>query len=112
MSGAYILILYNPKAQRIKVGKLGEIHFPRGYYFYVGSGMKNLRQRVNRHFRKKKKVKWHIDYLTKKFKVIKAKLFPSSRRLECPIAKILSARLRMVKGFGSSDCKCESHLFY
>lgn len=112
MTGAYILILYNPKKQKIKVGKLSKIEFVKGYYFYVGSGMKNLEQRVLRHRRKDKKIKWHIDYLTRKFKFIDAKLFPSSKRLECQIAKILSKNLIMVKSFGCSDCRCQSHLFY
>jgi Uri superfamily endonuclease len=112
MTGAYLLILFNPKAQRIKVGKLGEIDFAKGYYFYVGSGMKNLEQRVLRHQRKNKKIKWHIDYLTQQFKFIDAKLFPSSKRLECQIAKILSENLTMIKDFGCSDCRCPSHLFY
>ena len=112
MSGAYILILFNPNAQRIKVGKLGLINFAKGYYFYVGSGLKNLEQRVLRHLRKDKKIKWHIDYLTKKFKFIDAKLFPSTKRFECQIAAILGKNLLMIKGFGCSDCICQSHLFY
>jgi Uri superfamily endonuclease len=112
MTGAYILILCNPKKQRIKVGKLGKIDFAKGYYFYVGSGMKNLEQRVLRHQRKDKNIKWHIDYLTRKFKFIDAKLFPSSKRLECQIAQTFGKNLMMIKGFGCSDCQCLSHLFY
>jgi len=112
MTGAYLLILYNPKKQRIRVGRLGMIDFMKGYYFYVGSGMMNLEQRVLRHKRENKKIKWHIDYITWKFKFIDAKLFQSSKRLECKIAKILSKNLMMVKGFGCSDCRCKSHLFY
>ncbi len=112
MIGAYILILYNPEKQQIKVGKLGKIDFYKGYYFYVGSGMKNLEQRVLRHRRKDKKIKWHIDYLTRKFKFIDAKLFSSSKRIECQIAQNLSKNLEMIKGFGCSDCRCQSHLFY
>ena len=112
MTGAYILILFNPEKQRIKVGKFGKIDFAKGYYFYVGSGMKNLEQRVLRHQRKSKKIKWHIDYLTKKFKFIDAKLFPSPKRLECKIAEILGKNLMMIKNFGCSDCRCPNHLFY
>ena len=112
MTGAYILILFNPRKQLIKVGKLGKIDFLKGYYFYIGSGMQNLEKRVLRHQSKHKKNKWHIDYLTKKFKFIDAKLFPSSKRLECQIAKILGKNLMMIKDFGCSDCRCQSHLFY
>lgn len=112
MAGAYILILFNPKKRRIKVGKLGLMDFAKGYYFYVGSGMKNLEQRVLRHQRKSKKIKWHIDYITRKFKFIDAKLFSSSKRLECQIAEILGKNLLMIKDFGCSDCHCKSHLFY
>jgi len=112
MTGAYILFLFNPKKQRIKIGKLGDIDFIKGYYFYVGSGMKNLEQRVLRHQRKHKKIKRHIDYLTRKFKFIDAQLFPSSKRLECQIAEILGKNFMMVRGFGCGDCRCPSHLFY
>ncbi len=111
-TGAYLLILFNPKKQPVRIGKLGKINFLRGYYFYVGSGMKNLEQRVLRHKRKQKKIRWHIDYLTKRFQFVDAKLFPSSRKLECQIAKILAQKFKMIKGFGCSDCRCQSHLFY
>jgi len=31
---------------------------------------------------------------------------------ECDIAKRLADYFDCVRGFGSSDCNCESHLFY
>lgn len=112
VSGAYILILFNPRKQCLKIGKLGKIFFAAGYYFYVGSGMKSLRKRVLRHQQKKKTVRWHIDYLTRRFKFIEVKLFYSKERLECKIAKILQRKFTAITGFGCSDCRCPSHLFY
>jgi len=36
----------------------------------------------------------------------------SEKRKECEIAKDLSDKFSNIQDFGSSDCKCESHLFY
>jgi Uri superfamily endonuclease len=36
----------------------------------------------------------------------------TDERLECPLADILAGKgLEAVAGFGSSDCRCRSHLF-
>jgi sugar fermentation stimulation protein A len=95
------------------VGNLGDIFFKKGFYIYVGSGMGNLEQRMNRHRRKRKNRHWHIDYLLEYAKLLNILPVRSSNRLECKIAsairKITDSR---ILSFGSSDCSCDSHLFY
>jgi hypothetical protein len=36
-SGLYIAVFYLPRVQKVRVGKLGQFHFKKGVYFYVGS---------------------------------------------------------------------------
>jgi Uri superfamily endonuclease len=59
----YCLITQLNKNSTIKVGKLGEIDFKKGYYVYVGSALNSIDSRVWRHLSKEKKLFWHIDYL-------------------------------------------------
>ena len=99
---------------RIHVGSLGAVEFKKGYYIYVGSGQKNLEKRIQRHKRRIKKVKWHIDYLTTRsdVKVLKAAAYNLPKKYECIIADILrSMRFKPIRGFGSTDCGCISHLY-
>ena len=108
---SYILDLGVSRTLIIEVGRLGKIRFPKGKYFYVGSGKKNLLKRLDRHKKKDKKIFWHIDYLTtNRFVMInEAEL---SSRGECELAKGLKVKgFQPVRGFGSSDCRCVSHLF-
>jgi Uri superfamily endonuclease len=77
--------------------------------------MVNLEKRVERHFRDHKRLKWHIDYLLKKARIVKAVLFPSEEKEECHLNRtVLESENGMtaIKGFGSSDCSCEAHLGY
>ena len=89
-----------------------------GYYCYIGSALKGrLITRVRRHISpaSSKKIHWHIDYLLtiSDIKIIKLILNPSSFREECALAQtIKKLSTDEVLGFGSSDCNCNSHLFY
>ena len=75
--------------------------------------MNALSARLARHQRKTKKLHWHIDYLTAKADRIIALPIRSSERLECRIAEALSGILEAgPRGFGSSDCRCATHLFF
>lgn len=65
-SGSYAIILYLNDDCYIDIGKKGRYYFETGYYIYAGSGIRNLIQRVDRHFKKDKALKWHIDYLSVK----------------------------------------------
>ena len=108
----YVLILYLPAGRRLRVGRLGLRGFKAGIYFYVGSGGRSPLKRIARHIRKDKRKFWHIDYLTVHSKVIGAFLLEADVSLECILARGLSKALVSIPGFGSSDCRCGSHLFF
>jgi sugar fermentation stimulation protein A len=111
--GSYLLVLKSERLKLIEVGRLGKFMFQKGYYIYVGSAMSNLRARIKRHRQKRKKIHWHIDYLTQFTDEFLAIPIRSSQRQECEIAQALSSIMKGgPPGFGSSDCKCLTHLFW
>jgi Uri superfamily endonuclease len=110
--GSYILVIYLPAETRLNAGKLGEVFFRAGYYAYVGSAMRGFASRLPHHLRKNTKPHWHIDYLLQVASLEKIKTFESDSRQECAIARFLMQQLEYIPGFGCSDCKCKSHLFY
>ncbi|MDP2647521.1 MAG: DUF123 domain-containing protein, partial [Desulfobacterales bacterium] len=63
--GTYALLLRCRHEKRLVVGKLGQIQTRKGYYVYAGSafGPGGVFSRVQRHFRKLKPCRWHLDYL-------------------------------------------------
>jgi len=111
--GVYLLVFKIKNKEKLKIGSLGERIFKKGFYIYVGSAMNNLTKKINRHLRKSKKLKWHIDYLLKKGENLKAIPIRSFEKKECEIAEELSLISQgIIPDFGASDCKCKSHLFY
>ncbi len=112
MKGSYILLIELTEEQTITTGSLGALYFPRGHYAYVGSAMGGVESRLNRHFRGTKKPHWHIDYLLQKASISGAIICETEDKVECAIAQALSHRFESVPGFGASDCKCPSHLFF
>jgi Uri superfamily endonuclease len=115
MKGAYILELWLDYDKQITIGKLGVINFKKGRYFYVGSSQNNVEKRIAYHMKDDKKIHWHIDYLTtsKDFIKIQAKIFESCKKeKECEISADLGKKYFSIDGFGCSDCRCKSHLFY
>lgn len=105
------MLLIELKAdESIFVGSLGEISFLKGFYAYVGSALNNLGARIQRHLFAEKKFHWHIDYLLSYADVLDVFYKETNKKDECNIANKFS--LDAVEGFGCSDCKCESHLFY
>jgi len=110
--GIYLLLIHIPKRMRINIGALGEIEFYEGYYVYVGSAQRNLKRRIERHMRKEKKLKWHIDYLLTQATLEDFEVYPLGKEYEDNIAYALLKRYPGVKGFGSSDSRVGSHLFF
>jgi len=117
-SGSYQIYLYLSKPVSVSIGSLGEKSFKSGLYVYTGSAMKNLSQRIERHKKRLKKKRWHIDYLTadRNFRIVRIDVFPSKVREECSrnleILKVQKGTVP-IPGFGSSDCKsCPTHLVY
>lgn len=112
MKGTYVLVASLSEDKEIEVGKLGKIGFSEGAYAYVGSALNGLRVRVERHLRKDKKLYWHIDYLLVEAQVEDIIYAEDEVGIECKIAEILDNSFPWVEGFGSSDCRCKSHLFF
>jgi sugar fermentation stimulation protein A len=110
--GSYLLLLRLDKGRRVRIGGLGTFSFRRGYYVYVGSAMRNLRARLARHSRRRKTLHWHIDYLRQVTSGPVTLPIRSSLRQECEVAQAFAEILEPgPTGFGSSDCKCATHLF-
>ena len=112
MKGSYVLIIKNKEDQNIKIGSLGNIFFKEGFYAYIGSALSSLEARIKRHLRDDKNLHWHIDYLLKKTEIIEVFCKKSTTKEECDIANFFNQKLELIPGFGCSDCKCKSHLFY
>jgi Uri superfamily endonuclease len=115
--GHYVLVLRLMEEKTIEMGRLGTIDFPKGYYCYVGSaqGPGGLASRVGRHLGGQGKPGWHVDYLRRFANPFQAWLVRSEKRLECLLAKSLRqlhGGVVPVAKFGSSDCKCPSHLYH
>ena len=113
MKGCYCLIISLDDEKTIKIGKkLGKITFNKGHYVYVGSAMNSLTARVKRHLSDEKKLHWHIDYLLKNAAITDVIYNESDKKIECELSQCLAERANGIKGFGCSDCNCESHLHY
>ncbi len=111
-SGVYIAIFHLPIRRRITVGRLGTFWFEPGFYFYVGSAQRNLAARIDRHARQDKSLRWHIDYLSSRARMLGAIILPGPRSRECELASQLRVRsTAAVRAFGASDCRCPGHLF-
>ena len=116
-AGTYALLCFNKSEKRLNIGKLGKFIFKRGYYTYTGSalGMGGLRSRVYRHLKQDKSKHWHMDFLRESVSILEIWCLYGNERMECRWASIFGRADDYsipVKGFGSSDCKCGSHLFY
>lgn len=115
-SGAYQIKFHIKTDKIIQIGKYGAFLFESGEYVYTGSAMKNLRQRVARHWRKEKVLRWHIDYILNDIEceIKSIELYYSELKQECKLNQSLieSGCYRVwVDGLGSSDCRdCPSHL--
>ena len=113
LKGSYVLVLDLAEEQLVAVGKLGMCGFLAGHYLYFGSALNGLEGRLRRHLRSEKKLHWHIDYLAAVARVVDVWWIDDEVRRECHWA----ARATVVAGvsipvpkFGSSDCRCPSHL--
>jgi|GEM_PF-203829 Uri superfamily endonuclease len=118
-SGVYVLVLSLARAKRVTVGKLRTIQFALGFYAYVGSalgpgGFKRVARHLDVSAGRNKTHKWHIDHLSAVAEIIGISEITTGDRIECEVARNLALNpvLTSITGFGSSDCRCSSHLFY
>lgn len=115
MGGTYALFLTLPAETVASVGKMGTFAFPQGFYAYLGSARRGLRARIARHLRDNKAQHWHIDYFPYGARPTEIWYALSQERLECLWASALQGLPGVsmpVRGFGSSDCRCFSHLVH
>jgi len=115
--GTYALLLEATAIQDLPIGNLGVLHMTPGIYAYVGSalGPGGLAARIERHARREKMLHWHIDYLRAETRLVAVWFARGTRHRECHWSKILERAAGAqipLDGFGSSDCRCRSHLQY
>ena len=111
--GTYVLVITLGSDLTTEVGALGTLSFPAGTYLYAGSALGGLDQRVSRHIRHEKTVKWHIDRLTVAADSVIAYESCPDYVPECELASMAGdcGMVPSVDGFGCSDCSCRTHLF-
>ena len=115
--GVYALVVHLASDHTIQIGKLGNYDVESGYYVYIGSalGPGGLSVRIKHHAGRTDRPHWHIDYLKRVSKLKEVWFSYSNRVMEhqwaAVAAKMPGARMP-IKGFGSSDCGCVSHLCY
>jgi len=110
-----VLHIIMKKDAKIRIGKLGTIMFKKGTYYYAGSAQNSIEGRIKHHLNNKNKLHWHIDYLLNnpnaEIKSIHS-LKTNNKADECRTAEELSKTMNKISGFGCTDCKCESHLYF
>jgi endonuclease-3 len=112
--GTYVLVFALSEPVTVEVGALGQQRFPAGGYCYVGSALGSGGfSRIDRHRRvadgEHDVRHWHVDYfgghpaseLADVVRVV-------GRDCECALADELGDG--PARGFGASDCGCETHL--
>jgi Uri superfamily endonuclease len=115
--GTYIVLLQSNTDEHIEIGKHGLLQLETGVYAYVGSafGPGGVAARLKHHRSVSTRPHWHIDYLRARTQYLKAHYVISAHRYEHEWAKFLEntegVKIPM-RGFGSSDCVCKTHLFY
>ena len=114
--GTYLLLLACERFVRLPIGRLGVMTTRPGYYLYVGSafGPGGIRARIGHHAKTAAHPHWHLDYLRTQADLVDAWCVFDLRR-EHEWARLLMKdrdSALALKGFGSSDCSCVTHLFY
>jgi Uri superfamily endonuclease len=117
LPGTYTLVFNSSIEQPVNIGKLGTLILKSGFYVYIGSafGPGGLKARLNHHVNHSSRPHWHIDYLRPSLRLCEIWYTYDQTRREHQWAKIHSQTrgvLLPLPGFGSSDCRCLSHLFF
>ncbi len=117
LPGTYALVLGSSKMKTITIGKLGTLFLKPGFYVYIGSafGPGGLQARINHHLKNSSRPHWHIDYLSPTLRLCEIWYTYDPTRCEHQWAEIHAATRGAfipLPGFGSSDCRCRSHLFF
>ena len=117
LPGTYSLIFLSAIEKPISIGKLGTLALAPGFYVYIGSafGPGGLKARIKHHRNPTSRRHWHIDYLAPILTLSEIWHTNDQIHREHHWAEIHSqtkGAVQPLPGFGSSDCRCLSHLFY
>lgn len=112
--GAYLLLLQLQNGVEVCLPSRPSVRMKAGGYIYCGSarGGGGIAARLKRHFRRDKKLHWHIDRLTGQAAAVEALAVPGGDECDLAARLLRSGRFEVAaEGFGSSDCRtCRSHL--
>jgi len=113
--GTYILVLRACSHRSVRIGRLGTMVLEPGYYLYIGSafGPGGLAARIRHHQRRTRRPHWHVDYLRRHTR-LETVWCGHGQRCEHEWAAAVAAlpgASAALAGFGSSDCRCETHLY-
>ena len=117
LPGTYALIFSSTRKRQITVGKIGTLRLQPGFYVYVGSafGPGGLKARIRHHSRRAAHPHWHIDYLSSALELKEIWYTCDPVHREHQWATIISntrGSSAPLAGFGSSDCRCNTHLSF
>jgi len=108
----YQILLRLDRPARIRIGRLGRFGFPAGFYIYTGSGGRSPGKRIARHLRRRKSLRWHVDYLRRRAAVVGVWRGTGDECRRSRWTARLPGATIPAPGFGSSDCRCPSHLVH
>ncbi|HBC58031.1 MAG TPA: hypothetical protein DCZ03_12760, partial [Gammaproteobacteria bacterium] len=116
-SGSYVLLIKLSDPTEIQVGALGKLELQRGWLFYVGSafGAGGIAGRLKHHLQPSRRPRWHIDYVRLHAPLMGVWFANGQRNLEHQWAATLRGHAALsepMQGFGASDCRCHTHLFF
>jgi Uri superfamily endonuclease len=109
LRGGYLLLIHLKYPLEVKT-RSKKFQLSSGWYVYVGSAMNTLLGRLHHHEGRKRKPFWHIDFLLQEADLRYAFLLPWNQPLESLISSRISGR--PIPGFGASDVREDSHLFW
>jgi Uri superfamily endonuclease len=117
LSGTYALIFSSTVDRPVQVGQLGQLHVRHGFYVYIGSafGPGGVQARVSHHRARSTRPHWHIDYLREviQLEAIWCSYDPARREHQwAEVCSRLPGASLPLRGFGASDCRCESHFYF
>lgn len=115
--GTYVLVFRATARKQLTIGRLGILDLKPGTYLYVGSafGPGGLRSRTGRHQTRNTVKRWHVDYLKPRVQLTEIWFTEDPVHREHQWAGWFAATQSLhvpLRGFGSSDCRCPSHLFH
>ena len=111
--GTYIMLFYVNCAQTIDMGDYGKRQFQPGYYAYVSSEDNELKSRIERHKRRRKRCSCQRDYL-RNYSVIDMVWPIRASEDECCLINNAVKKLAEgeIENFDSLYCDCNSHLHF